>query len=213
MNQILYHEKENIINNKKRSKNKFKFLLYMSAFSIICITSYFLYSSYVTRQKEKLSKYLLNSFNLERLYSQSQEYVTVELNANENFFVIGIIEIPKIDIEYPILSDTTDEFLKIAPCRFYGPYPNKEGNMCIAGHNYDDNRFFSNLNKLDIGDTINIYDSNSNSISYEVYEKHEISERDTACTSQGTNGKKEITLVTCNNANKNRLIVKAKAFE
>lgn len=213
MNQILYSEHKNIIDNKKRSKKKFKFLLYISAFSIICITSYFLYSSYVTKQKEKLSKDLLNTFNLERLYSQSQEYITVELNANENFFVIGIIEIPKINIEYPILSDTTDEFLKIAPCRFYGPYPNKEGNMCIAGHNYDDNSFFSNLNKLDIGDNINIYDSNSNSISYEVYEKYEISERDTACTSQDTNGKKEITLVTCNNVNKNRLIVKAKAFE
>lgn len=213
MNQILYSEHKNIIDNKKRSKKKFRFLLYISAFSIFCIASYFLYSSYVTKQKEKLSKDLLNSFNLERLYSQSQEYITVELSANENFFVIGIIEIPKINIEYPILSDTTDEFLKIAPCRFYGPYPNKEGNMCIAGHNYDDNRFFSNLNKLDIGDTINIYDSNSNSISYEVYKKYEAYENDTSCTSQGTNGKKEITLVTCNNVNKNRLIVKAKAFE
>ncbi len=210
MNQILYHEKENIINNKKRSKKSFKFLLYLSVFSILCITCYFLYSSYITRQKENFSKKLLNTFFLESLYSQNQDYVAVELNGTKSFFVIGIINIPKISIEYPILSDTTDEFLKIAPCRFYGPYPNKEGNMCIAGHNYDDGNFFSNLYKLNIGDIINIYDSNNNLVSYVIYDKYETSQNDTTCTSQDTNNKREITLVTCNNVNKNRLIIKAK---
>lgn len=210
MNQILYHEKENIINNKKRSKKSFKFLLYLSVFSILCITCYFLYSSYITRQKENFSKKLLNTFYLESLYSQNQDYVAVELNGTKSYFVIGIINIPKINIEYPILSDTTDEFLKIAPCRFYGPYPNKEGNMCIAGHNYDDGNFFSNLYKLNMGDIINIYDSNNNLVSYVIYDKYETSQNDTTCTSQDTNDKREVTLVTCNNVNKNRLIIKAK---
>ena len=36
------------------------------------------------------------------------------------------------------------------------------------------------------------------------------SKKDTSCTSQDTNGNKEITLVTCNNFNGNRLIIKAK---
>lgn len=210
MNQILYHEKENIINNKKRSKKSFKFLLYLSVFSILCIICYFLYSSYITRQKENFSKKLLNTFYLESLYSQNQNYVAVELNGTKSYFVIGIINIPKINIEYPILSDTTDEFLKIAPCRFYGPYPNKEGNMCIAGHNYDDGNFFSNLYKLNMGDIINIYDSNNNLVSYVIYDKYETSQNDTTCTSQDTNDKREVTLVTCNNVNKNRLIIKAK---
>ena len=101
-------------------------------------------------------------------------------------------------------------FLKMAPCRFYGPYPNQIGNLCIAAHNYDDNRFFSNLYKLNIGDIINIYDSSNLCITYSVYQKYEISIKDTSCTSQNTNGQKEITLVTCNNINKNRLIIKAR---
>ena len=33
---------------------------------------------------------------------------------------------------------------------------------------------------------------------------------DTTCTDQNTNGKKEVTLVTCNNSNGNRIIVKAR---
>ena len=157
-----------------------------------------------------MSSILLNSFNIQRLYSDKKDYITIPLNSNEDFFVIGNIQIPSIEINYPILSNANDELLKIAPCRFYGPYPNEIGNLCIAGHNYDDNRFFSNLHKLNIGDKINIYDSNNYLITYYVYKKYEINKNDTSCTSQNTYGKKEITLVTCNNLNDNRLIVKAK---
>ncbi|MBO4815972.1 MAG: sortase [Clostridia bacterium] len=151
----------------------------------------------------------MNSFNIETLYSsENSSYNIIELN--NDFSVIGIIEIPKIKIKYPILSNVNDEFLKISACRFYGPYPNKIGNLCIAAHNYDDNRFFGNLYKLNINDEIKIYDSSNNCISYYVYDKFESLINDTSCTSQNTNGKKEITLVTCNNINKKRIIVKAK---
>lgn len=136
--------------------------------------------------------------------------MTVKLNENYNFFVIGIINIPKINIQYPILSDTNDEFLKISACRFFGPYPNEIGNLCIAAHNYNDSRFFSNLNKLTIGDSINISDSSNKVITYYVYDKFEVSDNNSYCMNQDTGGKREITLVTCNNVSKNRLIVKAK---
>lgn len=207
MNQILY-DKDN--NSCKKIKKKFKIQLFISLTLLACSFFYFLYFSYHRNKKEELSKTILNSFNIERIYSNNTDYITVKLNDNGNFFVIGMIEIPKINIKYPILSDTSDEFLKISACKFYGPYPNEIGNLCIAAHNYDDNRFFSNLYKLNIGDTINIYNSNNQHIIYTVYDKFEISENDTSCTSQNTNGKREITLVTCNNANKNRLVIKAK---
>lgn len=47
-------------------------------------------------------------------------------------------------------------------------------------------------------------------INYYVYNKYEISANDVSCTTQDTNGYREITLVTCNNINKNRIVVKAK---
>lgn len=34
------------------------------------------------------------------------------------------------------------------------------GNLCIAGHNYKNESFFSNLSKLKIGDIIEIHDNN-----------------------------------------------------
>lgn len=39
--------------------------------------------------------------------------------------VIGKISIPKIDIRYPILKETTEEYLKIAPTKYCGPEVNE----------------------------------------------------------------------------------------
>lgn len=52
-----------------------------------------------------------------------------------------------------------------------------------------------------------------NTIYYTIYEKYETSGNDTRCTSQDTNGYMEVTLITCNNLNRNRLVIKAKEQE
>ena len=213
MNQILFNKNDTLSKEDLKKKNnlrKFKIQFYISLLLILFSISYFLYFSYTRNKKENFSQTLLSNFNLERIYSNRENYTLINSKENIVFSVIGIIEIPKIGIEYPILSDVNDELLKIAPCRFYGPYTNEVGNLCIAAHNYDNGSFFSNLYKLSLGDCINIYDSNGKKIVYYVYDKFEILKSDTSCTNQNTNGKKEITLVTCNNINKNRLVIKAK---
>ena len=55
-----------------------------------------------------------------------------------------------------------------------------------------------------------IYDQNNVGISYEVYKIQEVNSSDLSPLSQDTNGEKEITLITCNNQSKKRVIVKAK---
>lgn len=210
MNQILFIKDNSSSKKPQKNLKRFKIQFYISLLLILCSILYFLYFKYIRNKKEQLSQTLLSNFNLERMYSNGENYTAIKLNKNLDSFVVGIIEIPKINIHYPILYDTNDEFLKISPCRFDGPYPNNTGNLCIVAHNYDDNRFFSNLYKLSIGDIINIYDLNNKKIVYYVYDKFEILENDTSCINQDTNGKKEITLITCNNITKNRLVVKAK---
>lgn len=207
MNQILFSKDNNF---KKNNRNVFKAIFIISLILMLVFIFYCISIYIVSTKNEKVSSLLLNTFKLQNLYKSQDEYTTISINSGNDFFIIGYIEIPNISINYPILSDTNDELLKIAPCRFYGPYPNQIGNLCIAGHNYDDNRFFSNLRNVNIGDTINIYDSKNSLISYYVYNKYETNKNDISCTSQDTYGKKEITLVTCNNLNGNRLIVKAK---
>ncbi len=201
MNQILF-----VKNNSK----KYKIQLTISLIILITVFLFWLRYFLSTKSKDNFSDSLLNSFNIERIYSNNDGYTVVELDGNSTT-VIGIIEIPNINIKYPILSNISDELLKISPCRFYGPLPNEKGNLCIAAHNYDDDRFFGNLHKLNIGDMINIYDSSNNVTHYYVYDKFESSEKDTSCINQDVHALKELTLITCNNLNKNRLIIKSKA--
>ena len=128
------------------------------------------------------------------------------------YYTIGQINIPKISCSYPILSSKEDNYttlLKIAPCKFWGPNPNEIGNFCIVGHNYRNSQFFSKVPSLENGDIIQITDLFGKTIEYEVYDKFVVDPTNTDCTSQKTNGRREITLITCTNDNKQRVVVKA----
>ena len=83
------------------------------------------------------------------------------------------------------------------------------GNICIAAHNYDNDKFFSKINTLFNDDLIYIYNLNGEKNEYSVRENFETELNDTSCTNQNTEGKQELTLVTCNNVNNKRIIVKA----
>lgn len=126
------------------------------------------------------------------------------------YFTIGVINIPSINVNYPILSTWSDALLKISPCKFKGPNPNEVGNLCIAGHNYRNSKFFSKVPNMQLGDTIEITDLGGNTVVYAIYDKYIVSPEEGECTSQMTNGKREITLITCTNDNKQRHIIKAR---
>lgn len=213
MNQILYTGINNEKSNFKKKSKSFKFVLYISLLLFISTISYFSVYLYNIKKQEKIASTLINSFNIDSLYSSKENYTVVKLNNSTKAKVIGIIKINKIEIEYPILSETTNELLKIAPCKFFGPEPNKIGNLCISGHNFDDERFFSKLSSLNIGDIIEIYAPANVCVYYKIYDMYEIEKNDMRCTSQETNEKREITLITCNNINKKRLIVKAQEIK
>lgn len=130
--------------------------------------------------------------------------------SGDNYYSIGVISIPKIDLNYAILNKTTEELLKMSPTKFWGPDPNEIGNLCIAGHNYRNNLFFSKVPQLQKGDIIEIKDLLGNIIQYSIYDKFIVRPEDTSSTSQYTDGKREITLITCTNDSVDRIIIKAR---
>ena len=139
-------------------------------------------------------------------------------SAGYTYVVDGKIEIPKIKVDYPILSgetkseQETEALLKMSPLKFHGPEINEVGNYCIVGHNYRNSKFFSKVPTLENGDIIKITDTTGKVVEYSVYTKYNVVPSDTTCTDQRTNGKKEITLITCTNDSKERVIVKARAI-
>lgn len=139
--------------------------------------------------------------------SPRNKYVT---DSGQEYYECAVVNIPSIGVNYPILNTTTDELLKISPCYFWGPKPNEVGNYCIVGHNYRNSKFFSKVPKLENGAIIELTDLTGRTIKYSVYDKYLVDPSDVSCTSQRTNGGKEITLITCTNDSSQRVIVKAK---
>ena len=132
------------------------------------------------------------------------------------YTTIATVSIPKLNLQYPVLDGETDSaeeteaLLKISPTKFWGPEPNEVGNFCIVGHNYRNTKFFSKVPTLVSGDIITLTDLSGRTIQYKVYNKYEVAPTDVSCTTQLTKGKKEVTLITCTDDSKHRVVVKAR---
>lgn len=235
MNQILVSEKLYVTPTMRRKKKFFKFEFFLSIFLVCVLSSYCIYAEYDRNKSEQVSKEILAKIQFEEPEKKLEKVVVVlnaafeeeqeliveeEINEEEmpsvqlvtaedgtNYYTIGRITIPKIGVDYPIFSETTTELLKKSPCKFWGADPNQVGNFCIVGHNYRNNLFFSKVPTLENGDIIEITDLSNNTVQYSVYDKHEVDENDTSDTDQETNGRREITVITCTNNNKTRRIV------
>ena len=133
-----------------------------------------------------------------------------------SYYTIAKIEIPKLNLSYPIIEGVTgteketEELLKMSPCKLAGPEPNEKGNFCIVGHNYRNQKFFSKVPSLVVGDEIQLTDLSKRTLTYKVYDVYTVDPNDTSCTTQMTGGKKELTLITCTNDSKLRVVVKCK---
>ena len=127
-----------------------------------------------------------------------------------SYYTESVLKIDSLDLEYPVLSNTSDELLKISVNKLWGPKPNEIGNYVIVGHNYKSGKMFGKLSSMSKGDTFTITDLSNRTITYEVYDIFTVEPTDVSCTSQLTNGKREVTLITCKNSGKQRLVVKAR---
>ena len=129
----------------------------------------------------------------------------------QGFGVLGTMEIPKINFKYPVLEKVTKKSIETAVAFLYGSGLNQPGNTVIIGHNYRNGLFFSNNKKLNIDDKIYITDNDGKKLTYTIYNKFETTPEDTSFYQRDTGGKPEVTLSTCTDDSKARLIICAKA--
>ena len=129
----------------------------------------------------------------------------------KGFEVLGTMEIPKTNFKYPVIApNVTTKKLETSVVFLYGNGLNQVGNSIIIGHNYRNGLFFSNNKKLSIGDKIYVTDNNGNKIEYTIYNKFETTPEDTSFYQRNTAGKPELTLSTCTDDSKARLIIFAR---
>ena len=214
MNQILFsnepHQNNQLSSKSKKDKKKFVFSKFQLILSIILFVIFiiilFSYSSSLFT-KENVSNEIIKNYDILKLYSNN---ISSNITTPKKDDIFGIIEIPKINISYPIFYGYDDELLKISPCKISGDTPDKDGNLCIAGHNYNNSMFFSNISSLNMNDEIYIYDNEQTKYIYYIYSIYEVLGSDLSPIFNSETNQKELTLITCNNFNSKRIIVKAK---
>lgn len=239
MNQILVTEKIYVTQRVRRKKFFYKVVFVVSILITLLLLAYYFFTEYDKVKGEQISKEILKSLSFKNEAPESaNDTLVVALNdkveeiakeekvkekklnnvyTTENgteYVVDSILNIPSLGINYPVLSETSDELLKISLNKFWGCEPNAVGNYCIVGHNYDGKDiFFGKLNKIKNGDIVELEDCYGEKIQYKVYNTFIVKPTDVACTSQLTNGKREITLITCSDGGRTRFIVKCREIE
>jgi sortase A len=142
----------------------------------------------------EIPNYLLNpEMDLPVKISDGREYV-------------GILTIPALDLELPILTEWSRAGAKIAPCRYTGtPYLK---NMVLCAHNY--NSHFGRLNTLKIGDLVYFMDMEGNLFTYEVgtFEILQPNQVEPMVSSQW-----DLTLFTCTLGGQTRFVVRCQSLE
>jgi len=177
-------------------------ILVISIIGLIAVVGYRMYNSYyiVTGAAEAVSKF--------EQAIQTGSNITTKY---KEFTVIGTIQIPDIDLKYPILQENTTKALETSTVLMYSAQGlNNEGNTVIMGHNYRNGTMFSNLSKLTKGDYIYITDTTGRKVKYEIYSIYEAEENENSYITRKIDGKKEISLVTATNDSKLRTIILAK---
>ena len=235
MNQILVTEKIYVTPELKEKKKIYNIEFFLSIILICLFSSYYIHAAYDRDKSEEVSQMILTEIKDDNIKEycdndpiiiilddnlsnnkQKEEKLKKEIYIDNVIYPIeSIIKIPKIGINYPVISKTSEELLKISVNKFHGPNPNEVGNYCIVGHNYLNDKMFSRLDELKNGDIVELKDLSGKIIEYRVYDKYIVNPTDTSCTSQRTkDGKKlgfrEITLITCANYGTQRLIVKCR---
>ena len=167
----------------------------------------------------KYGKNYINEKEIDATITELEEELKNVQNGKEiqsyykGYQIEGILEIPKINIKYPILNQTSEEAMKISVTKFWGPQPNEIGNYTVAAHNNKDGTMFGKTKYLEIGDVIKITDLNNVTIEYQVFDIYSIDPDDVSCVESVEEGTREVTLITCTNGHKNRLIVKGREIK
>lgn len=198
--------------NKKSNKSRviINFILVILIFGIITYLRVENYGEENIKQSKsyEVENVATSTNNIKENYIKTYPKEDV-LEEYKGYKVDSKLEIPKIELETYVLKDFSKESLNVSVTKFWGCKPNVTGNYCIAGHNFKNKNMFHDLKKLEKEDSLFIIDNKVGKVEYEIYDIYKVLPEDTSCLEQETNGKKEVTLITCTSDSEERIIIKA----
>lgn len=187
----------------------YKIIFCILIISIILVIGLILIKNMQSNENEKKNQEMVEVFSS----VDDTQKQNLELNG---YKIIGLIKIPVIDLEYPILEmdvsnpEEAKEPMRLAIIKYWGGDVNGYGNLSLAGHNNYNGTMFGKTKNLKIGDVVELTDLNNQTIQYQIYDIFKTDPNDVTILETKDEAIREVTLITCTNGNRERLILKAK---
>lgn len=192
---------------KIKITNIFLLILIITAIVLVVIIS-IRYSE--RRKNEEAVKEVVSQINNDVQNDKDNENNQIPYIEYKGYQVIGTIQISKINIEYPILIESNEDSLEKSITRVGNGKVNEIGNLTLSGHNYIDGSMFGRIDELKKDDEFSVLDLNGNRVTYKVFDIFVTDPNDVSVLEPVEKNCREVTLITCTNGNKNRLIIKAR---
>lgn len=119
---------------------------------------------------------------------------------------VGMLRIPALGLDLPVIDTCSTGLLRLAPCRYSGSA--YSGELVICAHNY--RAHFGSLSRLGVGDEVTFTDMDGNEFRYEVASLETL--QPTAIEEMTESGW-PLSLFTCTWGGQTRLTVRCAAAE
>ena len=192
-----------ILNRWTTNKNLRRLVIcgVLLAASIVALISYYVWDS---QRIDYTNQKLVEVANV--FVAQNEDAITT-INNRE---IIGVVEIEKINVKYPIIAYENDSSLDISIVKYSGPALNETGNVVLLGHRSANggNLFFTRIDHLVSGDTVKVTDKTGRTVNYKVVEYNIHTPYDLSVLEAEKSGAKELTLISCTSNLLDRYVVK-----
>ena len=180
----------------------------LGAICIISSVGFVAYNQWENKHAEEIAQDLLEDIQSIIEEKQPEQFLPEEMATVkvDGYDCIGILSVPVLDLELPVLTDWSYAKLKKAPCHYYGSYYEKD--FVIAAHNYKSH--FGRLSKLQAGDIVVFTDVNNIEHYYEVVLLETLPKN---ATKEMITSGFDLSLYTCTPGGSNRVTVRCNAAQ
>ena len=133
----------------------YNMIFYMLLIVAIIVIGMIIYKYGSNQINEKESQEVVEAFSNIDFSENNEESEQQSQLDYKGYNVIGIVKIPKINIEYPIIEigdidpESAKKPMKLSIIKYWGENVNDYGNLSIAGHNNKDGTMFGKTKKLE----------------------------------------------------------------
>jgi signal peptidase len=198
--------------NRWTTNKNLKRLIICGALLLASVATLVLYNVWDNNRISHANNQLSDAANSFLAANDSDSQTATTINNRE---IIGVININRLGIHYPIIMYENEASLDISITKYSGPELNEVGNVALLGHRSANggNLWFTQIDKLVIDDVVEISDAKGRTLEYKVRAFNIHTPDDLSVLEIESSSERELTLISCSKDLRNRYVVKLVATE